>query len=339
MTNQNEIVIDKVIASMSDKLSSDQLTMLEATLIISLRGMIVEQEHTELSTVTQGWDWYLSRFRATKRLKNCAESTLKQYDYALKKLREYVSKNPQEIEENDIKYFLAVYGSQVSPITKKLPSKIYINNLKADINAFYSWMFEEGYIGKNPCKNIPDAKVPKVIKHAYSGEDMEKMKSIARENIRDMALLYFLDATGCRISEAISVDKDQINWNRRSIIIYGTKGKAEREVLFTEECEYWLKEYLKTRTDDNSALFVKKNKPNSRLTKSGAECIISQLGKKIGIHAHCHRFRRTMITRCNRRGMSLQNIQSLAGHTNANTTKIYIDMQNESIRASYNQYN
>jgi site-specific recombinase XerD len=319
---------------MSDKLTPDQLTMLEATLIVSLRGMTVEKECTALVESPHNWDWYLSRFRATKRLKNCAESTLKQYDYALGKLREYVGKNPQEYEENDIKYFLSMYGSQVSPLTKMTPSKTYINNLKNDINAFFSWMADEGYISKNPVKGIPKIKVPKTMKHAYNGSDMEKMKSAAR-NVRDLALIYFLDATGVRVSEAVSIDRDSINWDRMSIVIYGTKGKAEREVLFTEECAYRLRQYLGTRDDDNPALFVKSKAPHSRLTKNGAEYIIAEIGKSVGIHAHPHRFRRTMITRCNRRGMTLQDIQSLAGHTNASTTQIYIDMQGDAVRASY----
>ena len=334
MANQSSTVIDNVVAKMSDKLTADQLTMLEATLIVSLRGMRVEQECTAIAPAVRGWDYFLQRFRATKRLKNCAESTLSQYDYAIEKLREYVPKNPQDIETNDIKYFLSMYGSQPSKLTKKLPSKTYINNLKNDLSAFFIWMHGEGYISTNPVSGVPTIKVPKTMKHAYTGEDMERMKDAAKL-VRDKALLYFLDATGVRISEAMAIDRDQICWETRSIIIYGTKGKAERQVLFTEECAYWLKQYLESRTDDNPALFVKKIKPDSRLSKGGAEHIIRELGKQLGIHAHPHRFRRTMITRCNRRGMSLQEIQSLAGHTNASTTQIYIDMQRESVRAAY----
>ena len=336
MSNQSSAVIDSVIAKMSDKLDPDQLTMLEATLIVALRGMTVEQECTDLAPSTRDWEWFLQRFRATKRLKNCAESTIRQYDYAIRKFREYIPKNPQEIEENDIKYFLSMYGAQTSGLTKKLPSKTYINNLKNDLGAFFTWMHEEGYIGKNPVAGVPKIKVPRTIKHAYTGEDMERLKNAAT-SLRDKALIYFLDATGVRVSEAISIDKDQIVWSTRSLIIYGTKGKAERQVLFTEECAYWLKQYLESRTDDNAALFVTARKPYSRLTKTGAEYIIRELGKGLSIHAHPHRFRRTMITRCNRRGMNIQEIQQLAGHTNVGTTQIYIDMEREMVRSSYDR--
>lgn len=167
---------------------------------------------------------------------------------------------------------------------------------------------------------------------------MERMKANAR-SVRDKALIYFLDATGCRISEALSIDRDMINWQNRTIIIYGSKGKAEREVIFTEEAGYWLKEYLQQRTDQDPALFVKANKPHTRLTKTGGEHIIRELGKASGVHAYPHRFRRTMITRCDRRGMPLQTIRMLAGHQNVATTQIYIDMNKEAIRASYEKCN
>lgn len=338
MSNNVNLIIDAVIAKMSDKLDNDQLTFLEATLLISFRGFKVERECTAVATVSHDWDYYIPRFRATKRLKNCAESTLKQYEYAINKLREYVNKAPQEITDNDIKLFLALYGDKVSACTKRKPSKTYLNNLRNQLSAYFDWMQEEGYISRNPCKAVPNIKVPKVIRHAYSGEDMERLKDAAKSD-RDKALIYFLDATGVRISEAVSIDREQINWNSRSLIFYGTKGKAERQVFFTEECAYWLKRYLDGRADNNPALFVTTIKPHNRLTKSGAEFAIKTLGKQVNVHSYPHRFRRTMITRNAKRGMSIQEIQMLAGHTNPQTTQIYIDMQRESIASSYVKFN
>lgn len=338
MSNNVNLVIDAVIFKMSDKLDNDQLTFLEATLLVSFRGFKLERECTAVSTVSHDWEYYLSRFRANKRLKNCAEGTLKQYEFAIKKLREYINKNPQEYETNDIKLFLSLYGSHVDPIKHKMPSKNYLNSIKNYLSAFFDWMSEEGYISKNPVASVPKIKVPKQIKHAYSGSDMEKLKGVATNN-RDIALIHFLDATGLRIGEALSIDQDQINWDAMSIVVYGTKGKAEREVFFTEECAYHLRKYLNSRTDDNSALFVGKIKPYNRLTVSGAEYILRTLGNGSDVYAHPHRFRRTMITRCNRRGMNLQDIQKLAGHANAQTTQVYIDMQNDAIRASYARIN
>lgn len=331
-------IIDQVIMKMSDKLTPDQLTLLEANLIISFQGKKVEEECTELATTVRGWDWYISRFRATKRLKNCAEGTIDQYGFTLEKFREYVPKNPLDVTTDDIKYFLAVFGDREAITSGKQISKSYINNTRNNLSSFFGWMHDEGYMTTNPVRSVPIIKVPRIMRHAYSGEDMEKLKANAT-TVRDKAFIYFLDATGCRIGEAISVNRNDINWNTHSIVIYGQKGKAEREVCFTEEAGYWLKEYLKSRTDDDDALFVKSRKPNTRLTKTGGEHVIREIGNACGVHAYPHRFRRTMITRCNRRGMQLQDIQILAGHVNATTTQIYIDMAKQSVRDAYARCN
>lgn len=338
MSNQSNLIIDAVITRMSTSLSPDQLTLLEATLIINLKGFKIEKECTEVAPTTRGWDYFLPRFRANKKLKNCSEKTIRLYDFALNKLREYVDLAPQEIQTSDIKYFLAMYGEKTNPVTGRKPSKTYLNNFKNQLSSFFSWMQEEGYISRNPVDGVPKIKTPKTIKHAYNGKEMEALKDNAKSD-RDMALIHFLDSTGVRVSEAISIDRDQIEWTNRTIIFYGTKGKAERQVIFSEECAYWLKKYLDSRTDNNPALFVGKIKPYNRLTVSGAEFAIKELGKAAGIHAHPHRFRRTMITRNVRRGMSLHEIQTLVGHTNAQTTQVYIDMQQQAVKASYEKYN
>lgn len=331
-------IIETVISKMSDKLTTDQLTLLEANLIISFQGMKVERECTDLVPATKDWEWFLSRFRATKRLKNCAEGTISQYEYTINRFREYVPKVPTDVQTDDIKYFLAVFGERETTTTKKKVSKTYLNNAKNNLSSFFGWMHDEGYISKNPVRNVPTIKVPRTIKHAYSGEDMEKLKA-ASCSLRDKAFVYFLDATGCRIGEALSVNRDDINWDTRAIVVYGTKGKAEREVMITEEAAYWLKAYLNSRDDDEPALFVKAKRPHTRLTKTGGEHIIRELGRASNVHAYPHRFRRTMITRCNKRGMPLQDIQALAGHTNATTTQIYIDMAKASIRSAYDRCN
>ena len=332
----NNQIIDEVIAKMSDKLTPDQLTLLEANMIISFRGMKVEKECYDLALNARDWEWYLKRFRATKRLQNCSEGTIGQYEFTLSKLREYVPKNPQDISTDDIKYFLAMFGDRQAATTGKDISKSYLNNARNNLSSFFGWMHDEGYRSTNPVRNVPIIKTPKVMRHAYSGADMEKLKFNAH-SVRDKAFLYFLDATGCRVGEAISVNRADINFDLRTILIYGQKGKAEREVCFNEETAFWLKEYLNTRTDEDPALFVKARSPHTRLTKTGAEHIVREIGKTAGVHAYPHRFRRTMITRCNRRGMQLQDIQTLAGHVNATTTQIYIDMQKEGVRAAYDR--
>ena len=66
-------------------------------------------------------------------------------------------------------------------------------------------------------------------------------------------LLY---STAGRIGEVVALNRDDVDFVNREIIIYGQKGKKERKVYLTEGCVYHLKKYLESRDDNNPALFV-----------------------------------------------------------------------------------
>ena len=101
---------------------------------------------------------------------------------------------------------------------------------------------------------------------------------------------------------------------------------------------YHLKKYLEGREDNNSALFVSSKLPHNRIGKEAIQAMLRKLGKKAGIHAHPHKYRRTMLTDAGVRGIPLQEIQQYAGHVKTDTTMLYIAVKEESIRASFRRY-
>lgn len=97
-----------------------------------------------------------------------------------------------------------------------------------------------------------------------------------------------------------------------------------------------LKAYLDSRTDSNEALFVSIRKPNNRLTVAGIERILKKLGDSVGIDkCHPHRFRRTMATNVLRKGMQLEEVKELLGHTKLDTTMIYCTINKENVKHSH----
>ncbi|MFR7387565.1 MAG: tyrosine-type recombinase/integrase [Blautia faecis] len=72
-----------------------------------------------------------------------------------------------------------------------------------------------------------------------------------------MAIMELLYSTAGRIGEVVALNRDDVDFVNREIIIYGQKGKKERKVYLTEGCVYHLKKYLESRDDNNPALFVR----------------------------------------------------------------------------------
>ena len=127
------------------------------------------------------------------------------------------------------------------------------------------------------------------------------------------------------------VDGDQI-------IVYG-KGEKERYVYLNAKAIVSLEEYLRIRKDTNAPLFVTCRKPYSRLTKSGIQVSVRELGKSLGIpEVHPHRFRRTAATLALNRGMPIEQVQKMLGHNNIETTLIYAQAAQENVKANHKKY-
>ena len=66
--------------------------------------------------------------------------------------------------------------------------------------------------------------------------------------------------------------------------------------------------------------------------------MLRTLGNKTEIHAHPHKFRRTLLTDAGNRGIPLQEIQMYAGHQKPDTTMMYVTVSEENVKASFRRY-
>lgn len=191
-----------------------------------------------------------------------------------------------------------------------------------------------GIFTKQPCQTVDPGESTKKIKHPFTAEERERLK-LAAEKQRDIALMEVMYSTAGRIGEIVSLNRDDVNMTERSILLYGSKGKADRKVYLTEQAAYHLRKYLDSRSDTEPALFVSDRAPHQRISVAAVQAMLRKIGRVTGIHAHPHKFRRTLLTDAGARGIPLQEIQRYAGHVKPDTTMIYVDVKDESIRSSF----
>lgn len=323
----NDLIQD-VLNAMTDDLTPEQLQKLSNTLTIKLHGYQLAEECTQLVPSDNQWERILKQWLATKRLQNCSEGTIENYRRCISMLMQSINKKVRDITANDLRYYLAMYQEQ-----RKI-GLAYLETLRHYINSFFTWCQDEGYIERNPARRLNRVKVPKKIKKPYTAAEREILRCHTT-NERDLAIMEVLYSTAARINEITALNRSDINFAGNDIVIYGQKGKAERVVYLTESASYHLKRYLDSRTDDNPALFVTNRAPHRRLTDSAIQAMLRELGKQTGIHAHPHKFRRSLLTDAGARGVPLQELQRYAGHVKPDTTMIYISVREESIRASF----
>lgn len=321
----------RILEKMQEVLSNEQLQKLENVLVLEFHGIEIKQECTELVTSERHWEKILRTFLASKRIENCSEGTLKSYNDCVTRLITTLNKKLSDITTNDIRYYLAMYQE-----TRKI-SMSYLDTIRRYLSSFFAWVSDEGYIPRNPMRRLKRIKVPQVIKKPFTAAEMEHLRCNA-ECQRDVAIMEFLYSTAARIGEVIRLNRKDIDWSNQEVIIYGEKGKKERKVYLTDECAYHLKKYLFARNDTNPALFVSNKQPHGRLGKQAIQSMLRTLGKKTGIHAHPHKFRRTLLTDAGNRGIPLQEIQAYAGHQKPDTTMLYVTVSEENVKASFRRY-
>jgi site-specific recombinase XerD len=321
-------VITKVMMLMVDKIDEGQMADLKMALYMALEEYEIVERTTELMEIDKGYIQYLQMFLARKKMEGKSEGTLEQYTLHLGKMLQTLNLPVDKITENDLLCYLARYKKNNNV------SNVYLDNIRLVFSSFFTWLNAKGYIPKNPTMGLEPIKVEKRIKKPLADEDLEKLRRIC-ERERDLALIEFLYSTGVRVSELTALNRQDIDFYGKTVIVYG-KGSKERETYLTATSCLHLKAYLDSRADENEALFVSTKSPHERMTVAGVEKVLKRLGEAAGVEkVHPHRFRRTMATNVLKKGMPLEEVKELLGHTKLDTTMIYCTVSKENVKHSH----
>lgn len=321
-------IVANVIMKMSDKIDSNQISQLKNALYIALEDCEITPRSTEIVDIDNTYMWYLNMFLIRKRIEGKSERTISHYQYILKNLLQSLNLKVENISENDLFCYLAKYKQD------KNVSNSYLDGIRLVFSSFFTWLSNKGYIPRNPAIGLEPIKSDKKIKQPFNDEELERIRCACICE-RDRALVEFLYSTGVRVSELASLNRQDVDFYGKSMVVYG-KGGKEREVYLTATASLHLKEYLDSRTDNEEALFVGIRKPYKRLGIAGLEKITKDLGKMAGVkHCHPHRFRRTMATNVLKRGAQLEEVKELLGHTKIDTTMIYCSIDKSNIKHTH----
>lgn len=314
--------IDRLMASI---LSAEQAAELHAVLVACLVGEGAGSCGCE--TVAQ----YVELFLAAKRLEGCSERSLRYYASTLARFCDEVSKPPHDVTTDDIRDYLMGYSGDGRV------GKATVDNIRRVISSFFSWLEEEDYIYKSPVRRIKKIKTSRVLKPVYSDESLELLRDSCGE-IRDLAMIDLLSSTGIRVGELVRLNRWDIDFDSRECVVHG-KGDKERRVYFDARAKMHLLAYLELREDNTPALFVSLHRPHRRLEISGVEARLRKLGEDSGVkHVHPHKFRRTLATKAIDKGMPIEQVQVLLGHSKIDTTLCYAMVDQENVKRSHRKY-
>lgn len=275
----------------------------------------------------------INDYISCRRLDGMAESTLKNYRYHLDRFSKFVQKRATTVTTADIRSYLADLVE-----TRGLKNST-LETEKSMLKAFFTWLEEEEYILKSPAKKIRPTKVEKRVRKSLSLEELELMRD-ACKTARERCMLELFYSTGVRLDELSRMNVDGFNWVENSIRVIG-KGNKERVVYFSDKAKVYVKKYLAVRGGfSDLALFLTSKAPHNRMGRRSIEQEIAKIAGTAGLEKRVfpHLLRHSFATQGAKSGMSLQALHDLLGHSNINTTMVYVDNDPEAAAYEHKRY-
>lgn len=313
-----------IINEMADYLNVSQMKKLQEVLLQTFSENQMPKK--EISN-----NDYLQLFLDAKKIEGCSVRTIQYYSSTIERMFQDIKQPIRKISTEEIRKYLVDY-QKINNC-----SKVTVDNIRRNISSFFSWLEEEDYILKSPMRRIHKIKTKQPVKETISDEAIELLRDNC-ECPRDLAMIDLLYSTGIRVGELVNLNISDVDFEARECIVFG-KGDKERKVYFDAKAKLHLQNYLKKRVDDNPALFVSLDAPHDRLKISGVEIRIRTLGRRLNMEKiHPHKFRRTMATRAIDKGMPIEQVQKILGHSQIDTTMQYAIVNQTNVKTSHQKF-
>lgn len=251
------------------------------------------------------------KFRQELVISGYSARTVKMYLCYFNEFARYLKKNAREAERDDIVGFLAEKKE------KGNASNATLALAHAALHFFY-----HNVLRKKIVEEVKIAKKAKKIPVVLTKEEVRNLIK-ATQSRRDRLIVEFLYSSGCRVSECVKLQTENMNFKERTASIRGGKGNKDRTVILSKE---WLKKirtYLDRKKSKTPFVFSKKNgKP---LSSDTIQRIVKEAAKKAGVEKRVtpHTLRHSYATHLLEAGENIRKIQVLLGHSDLSTTQIY----------------
>jgi len=274
-------------------------------------------------------------------VRNLSPHSIRAYSNDIAVFVKFIKGRGKEVTSTDFED-LRAYISRLSE--HKLSAKS-INRKISALRGFFRFLSRQKLMFVNPAESIRSLKYGRYLP-SFLFED-EITEILAHDftdfwSLRDKTIVEFLYSTGCRISEATSLNVGDIDLKGGSTIVKG-KGRKDRVVFLGGNSKILLREYLFKRkyfaksSDSESlkALFI--NHHGRRITSRGVRYILSRYLENYEIMKRVtpHTFRHSFATHLLNRGADIRIVQELLGHSSLSTTQIYTHIGLEKLKKVY----
>jgi integrase len=238
----------------------------------------------------------------------------------------------KDIDRTEILDFIIFLRERNNTISNASINKyigLLLRILKSECNIILE--FDKLPEEKKMIQVIPDNVIQKVFK--YLDNDLYP------EHLRNLVLFRILLDTGLRISEALSLQLNNFDFETRTILVTHTKTKVDRYVFYSPETQNYLTKYI-VQSKIESHLFINLV-TREPLKVDRIQKICQNIQKKIKTRFSIspHKWRHTFATHFISRNGNMEVLRILMGHTNLLTTQKYLHINSQKLRQEYERVN
>lgn len=318
---------------LTEAIGEDKIGGIRQSIFVILRDYEIHRTQQEFSVgYEEKNNRTIERYKRVCEIENKTKRTIKEYERVIRNFAKFIDKDLMKTKSFEIMDYLGTLKENGN-------DGITVRNNKNVLSAFFLFLEGEESIEKNPMRSIRKIKVDEKVKLPFTDLDVEAIRN-ACHGIRDRAMVEILLSSGIRCSELLDLKVADLDTSTLQLRIVKGKGNKDRIVFISKVANKYLQDYLSQRKCDSEYMFASlKGYSGNQLKISGVEKTIRIIGKRAGVeNCHPHRFRRTFATNCIKRGMPLQELQKLLGHTDIKVTMKYVFVENGTLKGSYEKY-
>lgn len=329
MSDFRNDIVKSVERSLITIVDPNVINKISNKLLCVLNDYEITKRTTELVTYDDANTPMIKNYLSCIAVDGLSKNTIYAYGRTLFRFFGFIGKQYDKVGVYDIRLYLANEKERgLSDST--------IENVRSNLSSFFSWLHREDFIEKNPCELIKPIKCANIERFPFSSVELDALRH-ACKNLKERAIVELLASSGIRVSELCNLDVSDLDFSEMTVRVRHGKGGKDRTTYMTDVARLHMQRYLMERHDERVEAFLNKN--HKRMNAGGIQFILHRIGERANVYnVHPHRFRRTFATLLANRGMAIQEIQRLLGHSNVNTTLMYVTASKKKIKASYEKY-
>ena len=291
---------------------------------------------------------WLSCYTTQLKSENKSKNTQKSYMSALKSLIETPLPGESTILEDEFEALtIAELATRMEPLNGRIDlwthaiSELKPTSFNAKLAAARHLL---KWLGHRWPEHLSRARTGKRLPRTLSRRELTMVLDAAKysENPVASVIVTLMLDTGLRVSEVCNLNVNDIDFEDKSAKVIGGKGDKDRIVLFTnrtlERLTAWLPVRENRIKDDNEPLLI--NSIGRRIQPRGVQRLMDDLAVEAGLpkgKLTPHVLRHNFATGLLERGADLVSIQKLLGHSSIATTRVYLEISDQTLREVYNR--